>query len=314
MSDVDNDVYLSDDQEEGAEPKEIQVSPLTKETIIEGLSLICRTAKRHEYAFVKLELADKALTDIAAISSYIHIRFLDLSNNHLTDLSPLATLNYLLWLKVDKNAVVSFQGQPFAELTFLQWLSLSANRLTDTDGLIGLALETLILTGNSIQKIVDLQSDYFASLVTLELRRNHLETTAGINLPNLRRLYLSQNFIKRLEGLEALEHLATLHLRDNHLETLDGLSSSMRSLQYLNVRGNAIADVTALHSLDLVSATLKVLVLSENPLGESADYRMSVLTILPRLDRIDKDPVTLEERMEAKRANKELNEGRTPAP
>lgn len=41
----------------------------------------------------------RGLNDIAAISSYIHLRFLDVSNNHLTDLSPLASLTQLLWLK-----------------------------------------------------------------------------------------------------------------------------------------------------------------------------------------------------------------------
>ncbi|MEQ2240369.1 hypothetical protein ILYODFUR_014166 [Ilyodon furcidens] len=317
MSDVDDDLY---EDEEGSEPlkereeiDKIQVSPLTKDTISEGLSLLCRTGTKLEHAFVKLDLKDKALADIAAISSYIHIRFLDLSNNHITDLSPLATLNHLLWLKVDRNAVVSFKGQPFAELNFLQWLSVAVNQLTDLDGLVGPALETLILTGNGIQKINGLQSDYFANLVALELRGNQLDTTDGIYLPNLRRLYLAQNFIKHLEGLEKLERLTTLHLRDNKLETLDGLSPNMKSLQYLNVRGNAVTDENALQSLALVSKTLRVLVISENPLEET-DYRPSVLMLLPQLERIDKDAVTLEERTEALRTLRELKEEEIPEP
>ncbi|XP_035994265.1 leucine-rich repeat-containing protein 23 isoform X1 [Fundulus heteroclitus] len=325
MSDMDDDVYLSDDEEGSETRKDAEesekttyekshVCPLTKETISEGLSLLCRTGKRLEHAFVKLDLKDKALTDIAAISTYIHIRFLDLSNNLVADLSPLATLNHLLWLKVDRNAVASFIGQPFAELTFLQWLSVAVNRLTDTDGLVGPSLETLILTGNSLQKLNGLQSSHFANLVVLELRGNHLETTDGINLPNLRRLYLAENFIKRLEGLENLERLTILHLRDNHLETLDGLSPNMKNLQYLNVRGNAVADEKALENLVHVSKTLKVLVLSGNPLVEILDYRPSVLILSPQLERIDKEPVTLEERMEARRAIRELNEEEIPVP
>ena len=46
------------------------------------------------------------------------------------------------------------------------------------------------LAGNSIQKVNGLQSGCFANLVTLELRGNQLDTTHGINLPNLRQLYL----------------------------------------------------------------------------------------------------------------------------
>uniref|UniRef100_A0A4W6ERF4 Leucine-rich repeat-containing protein 23 n=1 Tax=Lates calcarifer TaxID=8187 RepID=A0A4W6ERF4_LATCA len=159
---------------------QVQVCHLTQETISQGLSLLCRTGNGLGHAFVKLDLKDKGLNDIAAISSYIHIRFLDVSNNQLTDLSPLASLTQLLWLK----------GQPFAQLTYLQWLSMAVNRLTDLDGLVGPALETLNLTGNSIKRVTGLQSGCFANLVCLELRGNHLDTTDGINLPNLRRLYL----------------------------------------------------------------------------------------------------------------------------
>lgn len=46
------------------------------------------------YAFVR------GLTEISAISTFVHLRFVDLSNNYLSDLNPLATLTQLLWLKV----------------------------------------------------------------------------------------------------------------------------------------------------------------------------------------------------------------------
>uniref|UniRef100_A0A3Q3BTN0 Leucine-rich repeat-containing protein 23 n=1 Tax=Haplochromis burtoni TaxID=8153 RepID=A0A3Q3BTN0_HAPBU len=152
---------------------------LTQEIISEGLSLLCRTGNGLAHAFVKLNLQKRGLEDIAAINSYIHIRFLDLSNNHLTDLSPLSSLTQLLWLK-----------QPFAQLTYLQWLSIAMNQLTDVDGLVGPALESLNLTGNHIQRLNGFQYGSFANLVTLELRGNHLETTDGINLPHLQQLYL----------------------------------------------------------------------------------------------------------------------------
>ncbi|KAM4562840.1 leucine-rich repeat-containing protein 23 [Odontesthes bonariensis] len=320
MSDEDEDLGLSDVEGEedtligDGEDEKVQIPHLTKEIISEGLSLLCRTGNRLAHAFVKLDLKEKGLNDLAAISSYIHIRFLDLSKNHLTDLSPLASLNQLLWLKVDSNAVASFRGQPFAGLTYLQWLSMAVNRLTNLDGLAGPALESLNLTGNGIQRVSGFQTGHFANLVTLELRGNCLDTTDGINLPNLRRLYLAQNAIKRLEGLEKLERLAILHLRDNQLETLDGLSPGMKCLQYLNVRGNAITDEKALHSLGLVSKTLRTLVLTGNPLVETSDYRFNVLMLIPQLERLDKDPVSFEERTDARRTIRELKEEEIPEP
>lgn len=67
----------------------------------------------------------------------------------------------------------------------------------------------------------------------------------------------------------------------------------------LSLRGNAILDENALQCLGLVSKTLRTLVLSENPLVETSDYRLSVLILLPQLERLDKEPVSPEERTEA---------------
>ncbi|XP_054464480.1 leucine-rich repeat-containing protein 23 [Anoplopoma fimbria] len=315
MSEMDEDAPLSEVEgeeeapQQGAEDLEkVQVCHLTKETISRGLSLLCQTGNGLGHAFVKLDLKDNKLNDIAAISNYTHLRFVDVSNNHLIDLSPLASLTQLIWLKVDNNAVKCFKGQPFAQLTFLKCLSMAMNRLTDLDGLVGPALESLNLAGNGIQRLNGLQSGCFANLVTLELRGNKLETTDGINLPNLRQLYLAQNGINLLEGLEKLERLTTLHLRDNQLDTLDGLSPNMKCLQYLNVRGNAIVDEKALQSLALVSKTLRALVLSDNPLVETTDYRLSVLILLPQLERLDKDPVSPRRWPRPGRESKELKE------
>ncbi|TKS77664.1 RNA-binding protein 10 G patch domain-containing protein 9 [Collichthys lucidus] len=189
-----------------------------------------------------------------------------------------------------------------------KWLSMTVNQLTDLEGLVGPALETLNLSGNSIERVSSLQTGCFANLVTLELRGNRLDSTDGINLPNLQRLYLAQNSIKRLEGLGRLERLTTLHLRNNQLDTLDGLSPNMKCLQYLNVRGNAIVEENSLQGLRLVSKTLRALVISENPLVETTDCRLSALMLLPYLERLDKDPVSPEERAEAQERIKELNE------
>lgn len=48
---------------------------------------------------VTLSLFHSKLTDLEALSKCVHLRFLDVSNNHLNDLSPLTPLAQLLWLK-----------------------------------------------------------------------------------------------------------------------------------------------------------------------------------------------------------------------
>ncbi|XP_015205009.1 leucine-rich repeat-containing protein 23 [Lepisosteus oculatus] len=288
--------------------EKLESCPLTSEMISEGLSLLCRTGNGLAHAFVRLELKERGLTDLNILSSFVHLRFLDISSNYLSDLSPLASLSHLLWLKADGNLLDGFKGQPLGQLEYLQWLNLASNRIKNTEGLGGPSLETLNLTGNGIQSISGLDYGRLANLVTLELRGNRLETTDGIYLPNLRRLYLAQNLIKRLEGLERLEKLTTLHLRDNRIESLEGFSEGMKSLQYLNMRGNLVFSPRALLSLAPVAGSLRALVLSENPLSESEDYRMSVLLRLPLLERLDKDAVTAEERSEVAERQREFGD------
>ncbi|KAF4078161.1 hypothetical protein AMELA_G00196130 [Ameiurus melas] len=307
-----DDVSLRDSEEKQEEdstaPKQDEIEPcsLTQDIIGQNLSLLCRTGDGLSHAFVRLDLHNRNLADIAILSSFVHLRFLDISSNYLTDLSPLATLTELLWVKADTNQVQSVRGQSLSQLPYLQWLSLMSNRLSDIEGLGGPALENLNLIGNTIQTLSGLDYEKLTNLVSLELRGNHLETTNGIYLPNLRRLYLAQNKIKRLEGLDKLEHLTILHLRDNQLETLDGISPSMKSLQYLNIRGNLVSSQDALQSLMGVARTLRVLVLADNPLSETDDYRLIVISLLPLLERLDKGHISLVEQVEAQERIREF--------
>ncbi|RXN02672.1 leucine-rich repeat-containing 23 [Labeo rohita] len=287
------------EKEISGEEDQLHPCPLTQDMMAKSLSLLCRTENGLSHAYVRLDLKSKGLTDMSLLSSFIHLRYLDISSNHLSDFSPLANLTQLLWVKGDGNLLQRFEGQPFGQLTYLQWLSFANNRLFVVKGLGGPALETLNLTGNGIQTMQGLEYHNLTSLVTLELRGNCLETTDGFYLPNLRHLYLAQNNIKRLEGLEKLERLNTLHLRDNQLETLDGLSPNMKCLQYLNVRGNLISSMRALRTLASVGQTLKALVLLDNPLAKTDDYRLYVISHLSQLERLDKDPVTAGEKSEA---------------
>lgn len=67
----------------------------------------------------------------------------------------------------------------------------------------------------------------------------------------------------------------------------------------LSIRGNRIYEEHSLQSLQFVSKSLRVLVMSENPLEQTTDYRICILALLPKLERIDKDPVSQEERADA---------------
>nr|XP_028685050.1 leucine-rich repeat-containing protein 23 isoform X2 [Macaca mulatta] len=281
-----------DYRKEGEEfPEEWLPTPLTEDMMKEGLSLLCKTGSGLAHAYVKLEVKERDLTDIYLLRSYIHLRYVDVSENHLTDLSPLNYLTHLLWLKADGNRLRSAQ---LNELPYLQIASFAYNQITDTEGISHPRLETLNLKGNRIHMVTGLDPQKLISLHTVELRGNQLESTA-------------QNLLKKVEGLEDLSNLTTLHLRDNQIDTLSGFSREMKSLQYLNLRGNMVANLGELAKLrDLPK--LRALVLLDNPCTEETNYRQEALVQMPYLERLDKEFYEEEERAEADEIRQSLKE------
>ncbi|XP_039073447.1 leucine-rich repeat-containing protein 23 [Hyaena hyaena] len=278
--------------------------PLTEDMMKEGLSLLCKTGSGLAHAYVKLEVKDRDLTDIQLLRSYIHLRYVDVSENHLTDLSPLNFLTHLLWLKADGNRLRSAR---LNELPYLQIASFAYNQITDTEGISHPRLGSLDLKGNRIRMVTGLDPQKLISLHTLELRGNQLETTLGINLPKLKNLFLAQNMLKKVEGLENLRILTTLHLRDNQIETLSGFSKEMTSLQYLNLRGNMVTHVGELAKLRELPR-LRALVLLDNPCTDDSDYRLEALVQIAHLERLDKDFYEEEERAEADEIRQRMKE------
>ncbi|KAF6120137.1 leucine rich repeat containing 23 [Phyllostomus discolor] len=296
--------WEDDRKEEEGGSEEWILNPLTEDMMKEGLSLLCKTGNGLAHAYVKLEVKERDLTDISLLRYYIHLRYVDISENHLTDLSPLNHLTHLLWLKADGNRLRSAQ---LNELPYLQIASFAYNQITDTEGISHPLLGILNLKGNQIQTVTGLDPQKLISLHTLELRGNQLESTMGLNLPKLKNLFLAQNMLRKVEGLEYLSNLTSLHLRDNQIETLSGFSKEMKSLQYLNLRGNLISNLQEFAKLrDLPK--LRALVLLDNPCTDENDYRQEALVQMPRLERLDKEFFEEEDRSEANEIRQRMKE------
>ena len=93
------------------------------------------------------------------------------------------------------------------------------------------------------------QLDQAHLLRVLDLHSNKLDSTAGLHLPTLQKLYLASNKLTQCDGLQQLHQLTTLHLRDNEIATLDGFAPSQAALQYINLRANAVQDMAELQKL-----------------------------------------------------------------
>jgi Leucine-rich repeat (LRR) protein len=300
-SDDEEDVPLDGD-EEGREDGENQYvpdkhvdNPLVSEVVGENLSLLCKTGNGLAHAFVRLDVKNKKLTDVSILNCYVHIRYLDLSSNFLRDISAINALPHLLTLKVDNNLLESAK---LGELPYLQVASFSGNSITSTEGISHPMLETLNLSKNKISVLSGLSRQNLPSLQSLDLNGNQLISIKNLHIPTLHQLYLASNQLTSLEGLEGLPQLTTLHLRENQIASLNGFTSDLESLQYINLRGNQISEMEEIDKLTCLPY-LRALSLVDCPIVDVDDYRVEVLVRLRKLERLDKDQYTDDERGDA---------------
>ncbi|XP_060080190.1 leucine-rich repeat-containing protein 23-like isoform X1 [Ylistrum balloti] len=287
---------LEEEEEQKEEEEKVPENPLSEEAVAESLSLLCKTGDGLSHAYVRLDVHEKELTNVSILKSFIHLRYVDVSKNNLKDISCLSALTHMLTLKADYNMITSVKLE---EMPFLQVASFNFNKINSLEGVSHPMLEHLSLNNNEITEISGLDEAKLARLHTLEVRGNKLKTTGGVHLPNLKNLFMAANTIDKIEDMESLRSLTTFHLRDNQLENLDGFTDQLHLLQYINLRGNNITSVKEQVPKMACLPMLRALVLFENPAHEEDEYRLEVLIALRKLERLDKDEYSEEERNEA---------------
>ncbi|CAH8873317.1 unnamed protein product [Trichobilharzia szidati] len=229
---------------------------------------------------------------------------LDLSHNRIKKLS---TINYprLMVLFLDYNQI--------RRLT------------TDTDGLCYLndqsvpKLHTLGLSHNLIE-IEDNGTEDNPSHITIGLEvktlkalflgYNRIISFGNYNLKNensensstelsISSVAKVQAYCKYNSMIGYLPNLSVLHIRSCGLVNLDGITiECFPKLQYLNVRENQIGSLEEIKKLTGFSH-LRTLILADNPVYDTKDYRLEVRVSLLSLRRLDKDVYTAEENEEA---------------
>jgi internalin A len=162
----------------------------------------------------RIEARGKGIRDVTGLEQCLGLGYLDLAENEIADLTPLAKL-----------AAVKRPYAP-AEDTYLQYLNLARNRITDLSPLSGLVkLQYLDLSGNQVESLAPLA-----------------------NLKALNTLYLSQNKLKDISPLAGLERIWTLYLDGNAVTDIQALSK-MKLLSSLDLRGNPVANLAPLAGL-----------------------------------------------------------------
>jgi len=190
-------------------------------------------------AITELSVALCNVKNLTGIENLKNLTCIDLWNNNIYDISPLATLTKLKTLHLGTNQIEDISV--LAHLKELESLSLSVNEISNVSALSNLKeLNYLSLEVNQIKDI-----------------------SALSNLYSLEELMLDGNKIVNLNSLSRLNELKVLSLSVNEIVDVSPLAN-LKNLTLLNLENNQIKDATPLKALP---STCKIY-LDGNPCGE----------------------------------------------
>jgi Leucine-rich repeat (LRR) protein len=119
-------------------------------------------------------------------------------------------------------------------------------------------LEYLDISYNKLEKINEAWTGH-PSLKIVKSVENKFKTIAVFkNMPKLEELYIANNNISSLVGLDGVPNLKRLHIRHNKIEKIEeeGLPE-LAMLEYLNLRTNKVNDLDNLFRLFAAFGSLK---------------------------------------------------------
>ena len=151
----------------------------------------------------------KGIRDLTGLEHCKRLMLLDLTDNEVEDLSPIAGLNLLQSLALTNNRISDVS--PLSELKRLQYLELSGNQVENIGPLENLtAMNSLYLAENKIADISAVSG--MTRLWSLYLGRNQVDDLSPLaGLPGLQRLALDSN---RIEDISTLIQMAETDIAD----------------------------------------------------------------------------------------------------
>jgi Leucine-rich repeat (LRR) protein len=182
------------------------------------------------------------IRSLAGIECFTGLQLLDLIDNQIMDISPVANLVNLTELDLNGNRVQSIAA--VARLTKLTELELTQNLITDIRPLASLVnLERLGLTDNAINNVEPLRGLTRVRMLWIDGNAIHdIEPLTGMT--NLGELTLSRNPVTNLSSLASIASLYSLTLADAPSADLSTLSSD--TLVNIDLSHNTVATVLRL--------------------------------------------------------------------
>ena len=231
----------------------------------------------------ELNLSNNQISDISPLAQLTQLTKLNLGGaNQISDISPLAQLTLLTELDLSSNQISDIT--PLTQLTQLRWLLLLLNQISDISPIAQLKqLSQLYLSHNQISDVTPL-AQLAETLTELVLDRNQIrDITPLAQLTYLENLDLQDNQIVDVTPLAQSTYLENLDLRDNRIRDVTPLAQLIY-LEELQLRDNPITDTFPLSSLLDENPNLRIDIEVTKEEGEptvtvSTSYPLTAVTL-----------------------------------
>lgn len=212
---------------------------------IEGVTLDSETVKiiGNLPKLQVLALPHCNLSTISDLSAAIGLTELDLSNNTIGDLAPLAQMQELKTLNLSHNAVSKLSSIP--TLGKLEKLELSYNSLTSVAELSQIVtLKNLQLGNNALTDLAGLEK--LTALTVLSAEKNKITDISHLSAcTELTELNISGNAVTDLSAIGSMGKLSKLDFSNNQVESLPKFASQ-DTLTSINGSSNQLSSLDAL--------------------------------------------------------------------
>ena len=223
----------------------IAALPNLKRLTLSGCSLSTISGLEKAQGLEYIDLSNNTIRNLEPLAHLIKLKEINLNHNALTGLSVLSSLTELEKLDVSYNALTSIA--PIATCTKLSWLNADHNDLSGLGAVGNLsALQYLSVNHNDISDIALLKDN--TGLIELYVANNQIEDiTALSTLVKLEIFDFSSNKATAIPSWPEGSMLRTIYGSHNEVTSLDNLQNLL-NLTHIYMDYNKIKSVSALEN------------------------------------------------------------------
>ena len=196
---------------------------------------------------ISLDVADNQISDISPLAGLIGLRELRINANPISDISLLKDFTNLTYLRFHGTLVSDLS--PIAGLINLEGLIFESDYVSDLSPLVGLINLKHFGAGwgHSVSDLSFLAS--FTKLETITLNAGKLsDLTPLAGLTGLKELHFQDNDISDISPLAGLTGLTRMNLGDNNISDISPLAG-LTNLKWLVIHRNEISDISPLEGI-----------------------------------------------------------------